>query len=390
MPATFTRRSMKTLGRRLQLANPNAETKEASVPIRALFDWLVIAGFLAVCLTPLIASQLDTANKHARHEKRQPRPLPALTVEPRSWLAFPKRFEAYYNDHFGLRNQLVELNGLLRVRGLGVSSSADVVLGKNGWLFHAGDHALDDYQGLRPWSPEDLQRVQTNLEQRRDWLAERGCQYVLVVAPNKASVYSEHLPAYLHRGRARLDQLRDHLAEHSTIDFVDLRPALRAARHEELAYFRTDTHWNLFGAYAGYREIMARLNEAGFAVKATPATDFQRVDIPHRGDLAQLLGVPGQLEETSVHWQENRPRRARRLVKEALFVTSCSDGQLPTTLLLHDSFGVMLQPYLSEHCRRLVLVPGTQLPVDVIENEKPSIVIHEVVERLLEPALLAR
>jgi hypothetical protein len=45
------------------------------------------------------------------------------------------RFEAYFNDQFGLRRRLIHWLNVLKVAGLGVSPSAKVILGKHHWLF---------------------------------------------------------------------------------------------------------------------------------------------------------------------------------------------------------------------------------------------------------------
>ena len=73
----------------------------------------------------------------------------------------------------------------------------------------------------------------------RDWLARRGIAYLLVVSPNKSTVYPEFMPPLYPRHRTtRMDQLAEHLGRHvGGFPLLDLRPVL--------AYFPAAVLWLL-------------------------------------------------------------------------------------------------------------------------------------------------
>jgi hypothetical protein len=52
-------------------------------------------------------------------------------------------------------------------------------------------------------------------------------------------------------------------------------------------------------------------------------------------------------------------------------------------LLLHDSFGVDLGRLLASDCSRLTMVGTYGLPVAVVEQEQPQIVVQLLVDRAL-------
>ena len=110
-------------------------------------------------------------------------------------------------------------------------------------------------------SPAALERWRVVLEARRDWLAKRGIKYLLVVAPDKETIYAEDVPPWFTRapGPSRLEQLREMLERTRAVDFLDLTDAVAAQKASERVYHLTDTHWNDAGAFAGYRAITARL-----------------------------------------------------------------------------------------------------------------------------------
>jgi len=143
---------------------------------------------------------------------------------------------------------------------LGVSPTPSVILGRSGWLFFAGDEALASYRAVQPFTEAELAAWQRRIETRRDWLAERGIRYLVVIAPNKETIYPEFMPESLNRVRAvtRLDQLVAHLRAHSNVAVVDPRDALRTAK--AAAFCISDRyHWNDVGAWLLYREIVTGL-----------------------------------------------------------------------------------------------------------------------------------
>ena len=94
-----------------------------------------------------------------------------------------------------------------------------MTLGQSGWLYLAGDAAVSSYRVTRPFTTGQLEDYRRILEARRDWLAERGIRYLLVIPPNKDTIYPEFMPpAYTKvNSRSRLDQLVDHMRSRSTV-----------------------------------------------------------------------------------------------------------------------------------------------------------------------------
>ena len=95
------------------------------------------------------------------------------------------RLEAYFNDHFGFRKRLIYWLAIAKVQGLGVTSTPDVALGSNGWLYYASASAVLSFRATRPFTPAKLERYRLILEARRDWLAERGIPYLSSSCPTK-------------------------------------------------------------------------------------------------------------------------------------------------------------------------------------------------------------
>jgi hypothetical protein len=366
---------------------------------RSLFDFQRNGAlpflFILLILLPLADMVLHLSREEPVAEKRLLAPAPRL--RPGEPWAFLKDCESYFNDHFGFRDFLVRRYNTLMVHGLGTSPTPKVLLGRRGWLF-MGSGETEYFRNLRPFTAEELRQLIGKLEKRRAVLAAGGSHFLLVIAPNKSTIYPEHMPRALGKVRpqSRLDQLLAHLARHPQVDVLDLRPALLASKGEWPLYDKTDTHWNALGACIAYREMGERLQRYFPDARPLGPEHFRigRVD-DAGGDLAEMLSMRADLRETRIILEPKVPWQARPsfpppgLPGDAK-VWECASGRIPRAVIVGDSFAKRLLPFLAEHFARTVFIEDRSPAhlTAIIEREKPQVVIEEMVERnLLYPRL---
>jgi hypothetical protein len=360
-------------------------------------DIALIALFLVMIALPLLGMILDLDSSFVLDENRVLAPRPEVKLDRASLGAFPQKLEAYFNDHFGLRQRLIHWLSMATVKGLCVSSSRHVALGRQGWLYLAGDRPIQYYRGLRPFTTDQLERYRQTLEARRDWLAGRGIHYLFVILPNKDTVYPDFMPREYTKvqPRSRCDQLIEFVKAHSNVRIVDVRDAMRVAKEHERVYDMTDTHWNPRGAFVAYRRIIEELSAWFPDLEAQPRSSFRDVEtVQPGGDLARTLGLVQEMPEWRLGLERIGPRQSREMDKvlprpagfgpgRIPIATVCADTKLPRALMFHDSFAVHLVPFLSEHFERIVYYWHTDFDRAVVEREHPDVVIHEIVERTL-------
>ena len=335
--------------------------------------------------------------------ENDPAPLPEISFS-QLFKAFNVLQRGFLDKTYGFRKNLVRLQNLLDLDILQSSSHYHTVIrGKDNWLFLAQENpelnVVEDYRATRLYSPGDLARWVAVYRDRQDWLAARGIHYLLVVAPNKHTVYPEHLPPQFNKvsPQDRTDQLVAALTA-AGINILDLRPAMRTVKEKALAYYRTDTHWTTYGAFAGYIEIMLRLARWRPEFAPTIRGDYDISITPGlTGGLASMLALSDRFPEERVTFVPKTPRQAVEVpnpqVPRALFqptvTMSTGDPSLPTAVVFRDSFAHELIPFLSEHFRQAVYVwpyPSTPREMrvfdkSVVEAAKPDLVIDEFVER---------
>lgn len=343
---------------------------------------------------PLAAMLFKFGAAPVSTEKRILAQRPPLTWSIGGFQRYPRLFERYFNDNFGLRGLFVHAYMQCVVRGLHMARVNNVVIGRDGWLYFAGNDELEDYQRTRQFTPQQLERILSTQLARQRCLAERGISYYLMLAPNKSTVYPENMPRNLQRlpGPSRMTQLSRYLAANSSIPIVNVEELLCTARQDRLTYLLTDTHWNEYGAFLAHQTLMRRIacdmtNIAVLPLEACTVREKAR----DGADLAFMLGLHDLYRDTNVTVTPlvpfpvtNAPipyAAPRDYVPSA---THCRTPGLPRALIFRDSFGNRLLPFLAPYFARCVSVWTYDFDLALIETEQPDVVICELVERVLD------
>ena len=350
--------------------------------------------FLVAISLPLAANMAGYDGADPAAENRELAPFPRFDRTLRSIPAFAERLGAWFDDHFGFRSALVRWHGESRLFLLGVSPTAAVVKGADGWFFYGDDGSIEDYTNERPLSEDAVRGWRETLTRTDEWLRERRIAFLFAVAPDKYVIYPELMPSTLRRvgDASRTDQVYAGLAG-SRVAAVDLRPALRDARARERIFQKTDTHWNDRGALAAYQQM---IGVARAQVPAIPPAwtreEFDSEDRTVAGmDLAAMMGLKRVLAEIDLALVPRRARRSRVVTppgamptdEEGLLITEIPGSTLPRAVIFRDSFVSRLVPFLSEHFSRAVYLWQNDFDADVVLKEHPDIVIQEIVGRRL-------
>jgi hypothetical protein len=353
--------------------------------------WVRILGFLLIVTLPLLGAIAGPPDLTS--EKRQPTARPQLVwTDLSSWTSFPEAFTAYWQDAFGFRNRIIRWHNLLQIKFLRESPVPDVIIGDKGRLFFAnwtGNLTIADFAGKRQVTPVELDAILQHLLLRRAEYAALGARFLIVVAPNKQTLYPESVPLrYGPHAPGALDAILTNLRSHSDLDVLDLREALRAHLDRPL-YYATDTHWNANGAFVAAQAIV---DHARKWLPELAPLHFEDYDVTTRpkpdGDLATMLAMAGEFADTEYVYQRKGGNRARLLSEESDVVERVHEqlgGPRPRALIFGDSFGVWLARPLAESFGRVRFYYAAQAGYNAAlpPAEKPNLVILEVVERFL-------
>ena len=378
----------------------------------------LFAGLLLLLCAPLLAWAFRVPELANVQEMRPLAEWPAWRAT--KFEKWPAAFETWLGDHFPSRTRVVQWYGIVRHRWLG-EPSARVVVGRDDWLFYTGEMTVQDLLGRDRLNEAELTRWGQALEGRRAWWRERGAAYLLVLVPNKSTIYPERLPAFL-RAQARpgkLDQLVDYLrAQHSPVSVLDLRAALSAGKARQTVYWPTDSHWNAEGLALASDAILTRLRDLGVPHRQRDDLPWTTVEhVAREGDCIGLLTMTGRWPVAPVSQlrlafpPDFRPaptalsafpawKTVGPWAQPLAYERDSGEGRV---VMLCDSFfrvggqpaEVNSQSPLVLHFRRFVSLwnwNGTQnlagyaMVADIAEKEHPSIVIEQWTERYLRTA----
>ena len=368
---------------------------------KAWNDWLLIALFATLLGLPTADYFLGIDHTAAPGENRLPAPVPRLTSRTIAGVqAYVAASETYFNDHFGYRKRLVRWFQQWKLRLYHDESGTKVVVGREHWLYIGEQQMVDHYLGLAKFTPAELSTWQTVLEKRRDWLRQRGIHYLLVIPPDKQTVYPEFLPAWLtdavpKNRETKLDQFLHYMQEHSTVEILDLRPVLAEAKKTTPVYLQNDTHWNLYGGFIAAQELLKTLARDIPDVPRLNPADFEWTNLPAAGgDLAKMIGTDAaEKNRYAFRPGPNLPLLATN--EDDHFKSSWGIKMVFTTenpgplrhnvVVFRDSFGEAWQAFLGYSFKRAVYELNDQeFSTALISANAPTVVINEMLERYFD------
>ncbi len=298
------------------------------------------------------------------------------------------------NENFYGRTELTQVATDFRV-WLGDRVYNNAVIGKSGWLIYTGELSADDYQNTIPFSETDLEKFAKNLDALSNEYAQEDITLLVVIAPNKNTIYSEYVPDELVvlNDESRLDQLLHYMNEHGKTQILDLRPVLFEAKQENVVYHKTDTHWNSYGAFVAYQEIVSSLSADYSDIQALSFSDFSQKEVYDRQlDLTKIMGTSFIKEDVLNLIPKNESNVRIRYVdlqgvpRKLVFSSNPENNIFPSAVVFHDSFLDAVSPFLREHFSRAVFIPHYTPVSDLhwVDEQNPDIVIIEFTERYID------
>lgn len=237
----------------------------------------------------------------------------------------------------------------------GVGSSMAWFQGKGNWLFLGNNHdnTVSKLKLSAIPTERQIQWVTDTFTQAAKAGAKAGAQVVLIIGPDKPSIYPEFLPDAIKPSPTRyVSFFTNRLARIPNLIVYDPTEDLLAAKNTEgLLYWTTDTHWNSKGAYLAFSGFTKMVNVR------PPAVTFSQGPT-HSGDLialSKLKNFPLDAKDNWVPiWARGQERDASSRPKEsanASGLLAVSENSNPISgknvWVIGDSFGNYLKPYFN-------------------------------------------
>lgn len=356
------------------------------------------AVFLAILSLPLInqfTCMIPVEKPVAAWENRNPVKEPIFYIE--SADPYPDEFEAFYNDNFIFRQFCLNIYIYIKANILSQSPFSDkVLIGKNNW-FYEGGAERESYEGKNGADQDTLQMIISELHCRTKVLKEKNIEFYVAIAPTKYWIHPEHLPVYIHQGNGLYPKLDEILKADTTINYIDLKSCLLENKKDIPLYKNTDNHWNELGGFFVCRSMMDEMQKQ-FPGLPKLSSDRYSVNISEKegGNMLDMSGMRHAAPMLNVKMDPLFPVSFKQGTKanykappyfpyadqyEKVYINSRND--LPKLLVIRDSFGDALMPFLSEGFSRVVYIWDAwqyKLDLNIIEKEKPNAVLLIIFE----------
>lgn len=334
---------------------------------------IYIAAVLILAVFPFAG--MSVASTDETTENKELAELPKLKEDGKWNVNYLSDLGGYFEEHFALRQELVAANALLRGKVMGVSASDQVVVGRNGWLYYGG--TLNDYFGEKQMSARGLANGIYNTKLMQEYIEGKGSKFVLTIAPNKNSVYSDDMPSNYLQGKENNYSRIVPLLREEGIHFVELSEMFRASK--EPLYLQEDSHWNNKGAVLVCRRLMDALGRP-YDISWISSFEVRR---EHIGDLANMLYSVAAQPEDNLYYDRPQIYAYVNDVKsvEDDWIETINPNGRGSVLMFRDSFGNSLLPFLAnefEHGYFSRLIPYN---LGNLEEYHVEYVVVERVER---------
>ncbi|WP_166676904.1 alginate O-acetyltransferase AlgX-related protein [Paraburkholderia caballeronis] len=268
----------------------------------------------------------------------------------------------------------------------------NVLYGKDGYIFLQNDknQTQEQISGRLKLSGRDLRAWSTLFDLRKSWFKDRSIGYHYMAAPCKECVYEDSLPEGLSVSAERpIRQLIDFLGKHDIFDIVYPLDALKDAARVKATYSKGDTHWNYYGGFVAYVELMRSINRSRASsgldeLKILGEAEIDFYDEVVESDLSIKIGFTDLVTQGKI-----RNPGARLVEKNEVpniggyRVFENKNSALPRAVLFRDSFSNYTVRYLAESFSRLVVVWQPNIDYSIIKKENPDIVISQQAERFM-------
>ena len=223
-------------------------------------------------------------------------------------------------------------------------------------------------------------------------MKERGGILILAIPPDKSTIYPQYMPDEIPviGEISRLDQTLEFVHKNTHVRIVDLRPILLDASQSMQTYYKTDSHWNCYGAFYAYHAIFSEAANVHTGMNVYSLDDFKKTATNKKlMDISPLLALT--FKEELFTLTPKFPVRLKKTPSDypmaKMVVNSQSD--LPVGLVLHDSFYAncldnFIEPSLSRTISLNSAVSGMDEFIKIIDAEKPDVLIVEFAERQIE------
>lgn len=293
---------------------------------------------------------------------------------------FGKNFNEWFNDRFYMRDLFIAGNYFINQS----LQKKDVIQGEDNWLFLGWKNSVESYSNSKKFTNYELKKITDYLINIDTYCKQHNKKFYFIIIPDKSKIYGEFYSKKIKiiSESSRTDQLIEYINKISKIKVIYPKERLILEKsNNKLLYYKTDTHWNLLGAYYGYEELMKYISYDFPKINIYKTNEF--IKQSYDGDLFNMLPKELKKHDKTVYKipNINNDELCTKTQKPRDIISCNNSTQKYNLLMFRDSFATSLIPYLSYTFKNSKYI--WKYNVSPKEMENADVIVLEIVERNL-------
>lgn len=224
--------------------------------------------FLLFLILPVVQMIVPMVEENKLIGAQTVKDFPAISYDSFISGTMQQQLAEWFSTHIGFRGHLVRTDNQINVsvfKEMSKRSSSQIVLGRNAFLYEKP--YIDNFNRKDSVSDEALLEVTEKVAKLQEALRARGVPFLVVVSPNKASVYPENIPArFIRRSRelepGNYERWMPMLAARG-VNYLDGRDFMLKLKQSDKfpVYAASGTHWSYYAVCQFLTELSGRLSE---------------------------------------------------------------------------------------------------------------------------------
>jgi len=354
--------------------------------MKNISEKIILCFFIILLLLPLVTFNF-IQDKISKNENRYLENIPDLIDSKGNFSStFFEDFSKWFKDNIGLRDEFIKLCAWTEYKIFNRSHNKEVEVGTNDWLYYTSENNIEIVKGTYPdFGENELKKICEEQIKIKNYLANQGIEYVLILTASKISIYPEYsFNGFYLPTKTPADVLADYLEENSDIKVVRIKDALLEEKNKnnKLLYYKTDSHWNEYGAKIGYLELIKKLNEWNIISSEPIELEIYENGLA-TGDLALMNYIDSFCYEKGCITKRNKFKSNIEVIDKKTHKCINNSVSGPTVLSYGDSMNTQLIHLLAENVPELIFIHEREISQKDIDIVKPEVICYQLGERRL-------
>ena len=363
---------------------------------------LLIVVFCVVITLPGFLLMLGFEAKPDKYENKKTAERPQFEIRKhtlrdiyKSIKHFKNDFEQYIDNRLFVREFFLNIHKQIKIRLFHTHSHPlQVITVTDGWMFGVDiDGVMNHTIGQEHLSRLELDNIESNLKSVRNFLSEKNIKYYFLIAPNKHSVYYSKM-GFEKIAPFRIKHQLLNILEKNDIPYIDPVEKLKFESKNTQVFFKTDTHWNNYGAYIAFQMLIEKIN-SDFNLPIDSYVILNQDNLNRYRSFCDLSRMNRSLKKESytnnITVSNTGTLLSSKLKVPLMFNRKKEDYEIRfhnankkyKVVVFRDSFSDALRLYFAANFQEVVFIWYKKFSREIILKEKPDIVITEVVERFI-------